>query len=105
MNFSDEIELIYVEAYADEFGEMQEREVSSGTRLSEVKSIGMKEFYEAQAHGLAPEIVFVLSDYLDYNNEPFVLYNGVRYKVLRTYRKSGAYAIEIVCQRILNEGV
>lgn len=104
MNFATEIELIKVESYADQFGELKERETSSGIRLVETKSIGMKEFYEAHAHGLKPEIVFIMADYFDYDNEPFIMYNSRRYQVLRTYQKTGSNALEIVCQHLLNKG-
>lgn len=53
-----------------------------------VKSVGMREKYEALTVGLKPELVFELVDYYEYNNEPFVEYNGERYTVIRTYRNS-----------------
>jgi SPP1 family predicted phage head-tail adaptor len=65
-------------------------------RLARLKSIGQAEFYQAQAQGLKPEIKFVLADYLDYNNQEEIIYNGFRYKVLRTYRTE-TNEIEIVC--------
>lgn len=65
-----------------------------------VKSVGMKEFYEADAAGLKPEIVFVLTDYLEYENETHLTYNGETYRVLRTYRKG--LALELVCYREVN---
>lgn len=49
-------------------------------------SIGQKEFYQAQAVGLQPELKFILADYLDYDGETLVEHNGQRYRVLRTYR-------------------
>ena len=64
-------------------------------RLAKIKSIGQSEFYQAQAQGLKPEIKFVLADYLDYNNQDEVIYNGFRYKILRTFRTGSE--LEIVC--------
>lgn len=64
-------------------------------RFAGVKSIGQSEFYQAQSHGLKPEIKFVLADYLDYNNQDEIIYHGFRYKVLRTYRTGKE--LEIVC--------
>lgn len=52
-----------------------------------VLSIGMKEFYAASTTDFHPELKLVLADYLDYNDETLVDYNGKRYRVLRTYRK------------------
>lgn len=64
-------------------------------RFAKLKSIGQSEFYQAQAIGLKPEIKFVLPDYLDYNNQEEIIYNGFRYKVLRTFRTGNE--LEIVC--------
>lgn len=66
----------------------------------EVRSVGMREFYQAQATGLKPEIVFVLSDYLEYEDETEVIYNSETYRVLRTYRKG--LALEMTCYREVN---
>ena len=64
-------------------------------RFAKIKSIGQSEFYQAQAQGLRPEIKFIISDYLDYENQEEVIHNNFRYKVLRTYRSGNE--IEIVC--------
>lgn len=58
------------------------REVFCGFR-----SIGMKEFYSASATDFHPELKLVLADYLDYNGETLADYNGLRYRIVRTYRK------------------
>lgn len=65
-----------------------------------VRSVGQKEFYQAQAVGLQPELTFVLADYLDYNDEPLAEHNGQRYRVLRTYRTG--QELELVCYREVN---
>lgn len=51
-----------------------------------VRSIGMKEFYQANATDFHPEIKFVLADYLDYNGETLAIHDGQLYRILRTYR-------------------
>lgn len=51
-----------------------------------VRSIGMKEFYQANATDFHPEVKFVLVDYLDYAGETMVRHDGQLYRVLRTYR-------------------
>ena len=63
--------------------------------FAQVRSIGMKESYEALAVGLKPEMAFVIADYYDYDSQEFIEYNSLRYKVLRTYRK-GSNELEIV---------
>lgn len=51
-----------------------------------VKSIGTKEFYEAATVGMKPEMKFVIQDYLDYNGEKELVFNGYRYPIIRTYK-------------------
>lgn len=63
-------------------------------------SIGQKEFYQAHAVGLQPEVKFVLADYLDFDGEERVEHNGVRYRVLRTYRKG--QELELTVYREVN---
>lgn len=69
-----------------------EREV-----FAEVKSVGMREKYEALQAGLNPELTFVLADYYDYELEDEVIYEGQLYRVLRTYRDG--LRLEIVVTR------
>lgn len=57
------------------------RDVFCGTR-----SIGMREFYQANGTDFHPEVKFVLADYLDYNGETMALHDGQLYRILRTYR-------------------
>lgn len=70
-----------VDDYGDPVAKEATREV-----FAKLGSIGQKEFYQAHAVGLRPELKFVLADYLDYSDEPIVEYEGQRYRVLRTYR-------------------
>lgn len=65
-----------------------------------VASIGQKEFYQAHAVGLQPEIKFVLADYFDYSDEALVEHEGQRYRVLRAYR--AGQELELVCYREVN---
>lgn len=68
--------------------------------FAKLGSIGQKEFYQAHAVGLQPEVKFVLADYLDYDGEEQVEHNGVRYRVLRTYRKG--QELELTVYREVN---
>lgn len=70
---------------------------TSRTVFCGLRSIGMKEFYEAQAVDFYPELKFVLADYLDYNGERLCEYKGQRYSVLRTFRTG--QELEIVVAR------
>lgn len=69
----------------------------SRTVFCSLRSIGMKEFYEASARDFYPEKKFVLADYLDYEDEELVEYDGRRYRVLRTFRTG--QELEIVVTR------
>lgn len=80
------------DAYGDSVASETSREI-----FAEVRSVGMREKYEALQAGLDPELTFVLADYYDYNNEPVVVYQDERYRVIRTYRKD--ISIEIVVTR------
>ena len=51
-----------------------------------LRSVGMREFYQANAVDIHPDAVFVLADYLDYEGETMADHDGQRYHVLRTYR-------------------
>lgn len=88
--YNETITLIKEEKAVDAFGDLvittTETEV-----FAEAKSIGTKEFYQAQATGLRPEIKFVIADYLDYNGEQSLKYTPFGdvervYSIIRTYR-------------------
>ena len=68
--------------------------------FAELQSIGQKEFYQAMAVGLQPEVAFRLADYLDFDGERYVEHAGQRLRVLRTYRKG--QELELVCYREVN---
>jgi SPP1 family predicted phage head-tail adaptor len=83
----------------DEYGDPVTTETTRDV-FAELRSIGQKEFYQAHATGLHPECKFVLADYLDYNDETLVEYNGQRFRVLRTYRDG--QELELVVYREVN---
>lgn len=66
-------------------------------------SVSRSEFYQAQATDLRPELVFVLADYLDYDDEYLCIFDSVWYRVIRTYRKG--QELEIVVQKASREEV
>lgn len=63
-----------------------EKQKTSREVLAIVKSVGYREFYASSATDFRPELKFVLSDYLDYEEETHIEYNGNIYRILRTYR-------------------
>lgn len=95
--YNEVIELIKVVNTINDIGDPVEVKTSREV-FAQMRSIGMKETYEAMSHNLKPEMVFILSDYYDYDDEDVVKYNEVEYRVLRTYRK-GTNELEIVVTR------
>lgn len=83
----------------DEYGDIVAVETPREV-FARISSIGQKEFYQAQAVGLQPELKFILSDYLDYEGETLVEHDGQRYRVLRTYRTG--LELELVVYREVN---
>ncbi len=96
---NDVILLVHEIRTTDEYGDPAVTYTSREV-FCKVKSIGQKEFYQAQAVGMQPEIKFVIADYLDYEKETIVEYDGERYRVLRTYRTG--QELELVCYREVN---
>lgn len=66
--------------------------------LCTVRSVGMREAYEAMGHGLHPEWVFVLAHDFEYQGEIKCAYHGVNYRVIRTY-VTESDGIEITVER------
>ena len=96
---TDVLTLIRIDTTQDKYGDPVVIEARREV-FAEQMSIGQKEFYQAHAVGLQPEVKFKLADYLDYENEPCIEYTGQRYRVLRTYRTG--QALEIVCYQEVN---
>lgn len=95
--YNDVITLLTITEAENDIGDLVET-ITKKEVYAQVRSIGMKEKYEAFAVGLKPELTFVLADYYDYDDQEFIEYNSVRYSVLRTYRKI-TNEIEIVVTR------
>lgn len=96
---NDVITLIQQTRGVDDYGDPVITETTRDV-FAKLGSIGQKEFYQAHAVGLQPEIKFVLADYLDYDGEQLVQHDGQRYRVLRTYRKG--QELEITVYREVN---
>lgn len=96
---NDVITLIQQNRSVDDYGDPVITETARDV-FAKLGSIGQKEFYQAHAVGLQPEVKFVLADYLDYDGEQIVQHNGQRYRVLRTYRKG--QELEITVYREVN---
>ena len=84
---------------SDEYGDPVFTE-STREVFGRLGSIGQAEFYQAHAVGLKPELKFILADYLDYENETLVEYQGQRFRVLRTFRNG--QELELVLYQEVN---
>lgn len=96
---NDILQLVTITQSVDEYGDLVATRTGREVFCS-IRSIGQKEFYQAQAVGLQPEIKFVLADYLEYADEPEVVHGGATYRVLRTFRSG--QELELVCYREVN---
>lgn len=102
--FDNVLKLVSETKSVDEYGDTNIQTVEKSV-FCEEKSIGMKEFYEAQASGLQPEIKFVIADYLDYSGEKVLKYQGFNdstekvYEIIRTYRSGNN--LEITCKKVV----
>ena len=107
--YNETIKLVAQTKTTDEYGDWTVTEQVTVV-YAEVLSVGMSEFYQAQATGLKPEIKFVLPDYLEYAGQKIVRYapfTGAEtdpeyeYTVLRTYRNGNE--LELTCKRGVDE--
>lgn len=96
---NDVITLVQPETRLDDYGDIQTVETSREV-FAQCMSIGQSEFYQAASTGLKPELRFRLADYYDYQDEPVVIHQGTRYRVLRTYRSG--QRLELTVYREVN---
>lgn len=61
----------------------------------EISTVGRSEFYHGMSKGLKPELLVVLEDYEDYSGQKEVIYNNVRYKVLKAFRPKNGHRLEL----------
>ncbi len=62
-----------------------------------MRSVGMRETYEAMGHGIAPERVFDLAIPEEYRDEKFLRWDGKLYKIVRTYLNGET--LSLTCER------
>jgi len=95
--WDDVITLLSITEEANNIGDIVET-ITRKEVFAQIRSIGMKEKYEALSVGLKPQYTFILADYYDYDGQESIEYDGERFKVLRTYRKD-TNELEIVVTR------
>lgn len=98
MTYDYELTLIKQTFIEDEICNQITQEVKTDIYCA-IKSIGRNEFYIASKGGLKPEAIFVINNY-EYSGEKEILFEGKRYKVIRTYL-IGFEEIELTCERVV----
>lgn len=103
MTFDHELTLIGFEDGENAMGDPIKVPVRR-TVLCDVLSVTRSEHYQAAAHGLNPEIVFVVNRH-EYQGEEDAEFEGAPYKILRTYQAKkakdmGSFEnIELICEK------
>lgn|SRR5690625_1774187 len=97
MTYDHELELVKETYVTDDIGNQIPVEEKTEVYCN-VKSIGRNEFYNASTSDLKPEIVFTIHGY-EYDNQNKVIFEGIQYSVIRTYRVAFE-EIELICQRL-----
>lgn len=99
MLFRDVIGLISVTTIENDMGDMIDVETKREV-FADKKSVRQNEFYQAQATGLRPELMFVVRT-IEYGQEPKLEFDSKMYNIIRVYDKDGELT-ELVCQGLVN---
>lgn len=99
--YSELITLVKVTETVDDYGDMVKTKTGRDV-FARLDRVYLSEAIQGQAEGFKPENRFTLSDYLDYQDEQEVIYDGKRYKVLSTMRKG--IELEVVVYGGVNIG-
>ena len=62
-------------------------------------SVTRSEYYAAAQAGLKPEIVLILSDYMDYAGQTLIEYHGEEFTIIRAYRRRNTNELELILER------
>lgn len=100
MRWEDVIKLISIAYTQNGLGDMTETKTERQV-YANVSSIKRAEFYQAQAVGLKPEVVFEIR-LIDYEGEKKLSYEAEEYNVIRTYSKDGEI-LELICNRLVED--
>lgn len=107
MTFDNECILISYSYSENDKGDPIKAKIESPVLCSQ-ESVSRSEHYAAAAHGLKPEIILIVNQY-DYEGQHDVEFEGVLYKIMRTYKRKqysdvGDFdSLELVCAGSVNE--
>lgn len=88
--------------FTNEYGDNIEEVEYDDYIFCNTLAIGMREFYQAQATGLKPEVKIEIKK-IEYNNERYVKFEDEEYTVIRTY-PANSEDIELTLTRGVNIG-
>jgi SPP1 family predicted phage head-tail adaptor len=98
MLFRDVVKLISYTVTVNAAGDAVETPTTREVYANK-QSIRQQEFYQAQATGLRPEVMFVVRT-IDYQDERKLSYSSKTYNIIRTYDKGGELT-ELICSGLV----
>lgn len=99
MRWSEVVTLLKVTEIENDYGDVEKVTVPHEV-FANKKSVRQSEFYQAQAIGFKPELVFEVRSF-DYDKQEQLEYDK-KYNIIRTYDR-GEF-IELVCEGVVNNG-
>lgn len=112
--YNEEVTLISYETTRDKLKNRVKTPIATKV-LCRIMSVGDREFYQAAVNDLKPELKIVVHDF-EYSDEKELIYNGTRYKVIRTFKSEIKQfkgeslknlefdEIELTCERVIGNG-
>lgn len=76
-------------------GVMEEHQRFERKVFAVMRSVGMRESYEAMGHGITPERVFDLAAPEEYRDEKWLRWENKLYKVVRTYMNGETLSVTV----------
>lgn len=102
MLWRDIVTLVWITNTENDIGDIVEQEIKREV-FANKKSVRASEFYQAQATGLKPEIMFEIKT-VEYLDERKLVYNNRTYNIIRAYDKNGE-TVELICEGITGQHV
>jgi len=99
MLFRDVLHLVTITFSTNTLGDITES-LSESLVYCNKKSIRQSEFYQAQAKGLKPEIMFEIRS-TEYADQERLKFDCKYYNIIRTYSKNGE-TTELICNKVVN---
>lgn len=99
MRYDGEVELVSISGDLDADGYVDNLTEEKTPVFADVLSVRRTEFYEGMKAGIQLSIAFKVMA-CDYSEQPYVDYNGKRYKIQRTYTKNGE-SLELNCSEVM----